>query len=557
MRFLILFLINFLSFSFLMAQCQDTPVLIHGNGSNSEKVIFYIFGDGYRSTESSKFSTDAVNIKNQFLNTTPFDEYQNFFKFYSLFTQSVDSGVDHPADADDEDNISPAVPVADVNNIYSTSFDIGGIHRLLSFTDYNPIYIMEGDCASHADQILVLANTSYYGGAGGDYAVTSTHSSAGEIAIHEVGHSFADLGDEYWAGDQYARERPNLTANRTQEFGFPWPNWLGDQGIGAYRHTGTNLEYYRPHQNCKMRYLGSPFCAVCKEAIIDKIYDLVDPVTGFSPQQSHPVMEQSKPIIFEMDLIYPSPNTLTIEWYINETLFASDESSIVVHSNDIIMGNDANLVQVIIKDETAMLRHPISRYTFTQEWKIDASNIKLPVQFINFTATEGKGYVSLDWETSRIPNGDKFIIERSIDGEKFTPIGELAMNSPGEAQVYRFLDRQPLKAKSYYRIQQLDTDGDFIYSTIRYVSPLHKFFYKILSNPTIDVVDLQLYTNRTQEVIETALFSPNGQLLQQKTLTINTGFSTHSIDVSNYPAGIYRLRLTSEGRDEWVDLTKI
>jgi len=78
-----------------------------------------------------------------------------------------------------------------------------------------------------------------------------------------------------------------------------------------------------------------------------------------------------------------------------------------------------------------------------------------------------------------------------------------------------------------------------------------------LSNPTKDRVGIRLFTNRTKEIIDIQLIDAKGQILLVNQWVVSEGTSIQEIDLSTYPAGIYRLRLKSEERQEWIDLTKI
>lgn len=132
------------------------------------------------------------------------------------------------------------------------------------------------------------------------------------MAIHEIGHSFPGLADEYEIGGQ--GERPNRTTD-TNPATVKWKNWLGVNGIGIY-DIGVG-GWQRPHQACKMRYLGVafPFCAVCREAFINKIYALVTPIYDFLPATA--MLTVSATTNFSATLTLPIPNTLTTEWKLN------------------------------------------------------------------------------------------------------------------------------------------------------------------------------------------------------------------------------------------------
>ena len=261
------------------AQAQEEGVdTLFWNGPAGERINVVVLPDGYVASEREVFVEDARRIVRALMETTPFLEYDTFFNGVAVFVPSEETGANHPGTATDVSE--PVFPVAVVNNRFGSRFDVGNIHRLLVPSKGGAILTALAEHFPQYDQVIILVNTPYYGGSGGAFATTSLHPSAPQIAIHEIGHSFAQLADEYYAGDQYARETHNMTAN-TDPATVRWKNWYGDEGIGIYQHCcgGRSAEFYRPHENCMMRSLGRPFCAVCRERIVARIYELVNPLT--------------------------------------------------------------------------------------------------------------------------------------------------------------------------------------------------------------------------------------------------------------------------------------
>jgi PKD repeat protein len=125
-----------------------------------------------------------------------------------------------------------------------------------------------------------MVNEAKWGGTGGTYAVLSNHESVTDLLAHELGHAFGKLADEYWAGPQYARERPNMTRNRDPAT-VTWKNFLNRNGVGIYAHEEFK-SWFRPHQNCKMRDVGNSFCDVCSFELEQRLLSLSD--TGYSEQ---------------------------------------------------------------------------------------------------------------------------------------------------------------------------------------------------------------------------------------------------------------------------------
>ena len=102
-----------------------------------------------------------------------------------------------------------------------------------------------------------------------------------------------------------------------------------------------------------MRALGQPFCAVCKEAIIDRIYQLVSPINGFSPAGNE-IDFNIDSMAFSLDLELPSPNTLKITWLLNGDTIRSSVDSIVLANSELQAGQ--NNLQVIVTDNVNMSR---------------------------------------------------------------------------------------------------------------------------------------------------------------------------------------------------------
>jgi hypothetical protein len=169
--------------------------------------------------------------------------------------------------------------------------------------------------------------------------------------IHELGHSFSNLADEYWVGDVYAREAGNMT-QETEPADLRWENWYGDFNIGLYAHT-ESPSWYRPHQNCKMRFLGSPFCAVCTEVTIERIHSLVTPVLSYEPATST-VNPASFPLRFKLDLIKPEPNTLRSDWNLNGVTINTNSDSVFIDEIDLMPAS--NTLTVTVEDTTQLLR---------------------------------------------------------------------------------------------------------------------------------------------------------------------------------------------------------
>lgn len=351
MRKIVVFSVALLIGIYAQAQQFDKDTLLY-SGKSDKHINLVILSDGYTSTELSKFVADASDFTEGFFSESPISNYKNFFNVFIIKVPSAESGASHPGTATDV--TEPAHPVITVNNYFGSTFDSYNIHRLLVATKTSVITNVLAANFPNYDQALILVNSPYYGGSGGYYTVASTHSQSGELAAHELGHSFSGLKDEYWAGDIYAGEGVNMT-KQTNPLLVKWKNWINSNGIGVYQHCcgGASSQWYKPHLNCLMQYLGANLCSVCGQATIERIHALVTPVESYDPQ-INPVSPTNYPVKFKLNLITPTPNTLKRNWLLNGSYLKRNIDSVFITENNLLSG--LNILNVTIEDTTQLLR---------------------------------------------------------------------------------------------------------------------------------------------------------------------------------------------------------
>ena len=308
-----IYILLFSLFLYHSGIAQVFPVdTIIKTGPLDKRLNLVYLADGYLASEQAKFITDVVAMNDKLFNTVPFKEYKNYFNVFAVKVVSNESGIKHPNTAPDCPGIGTH-PVSNPANYFGTTFDFGNIHRLVVPGNFALINSVLAANFPEYDQVLMVGNTSFYGGSGGAVATSTTHSSAAEIMIHEIGHSFAGLADEYWAGSQYAGEKPNMTAQSNPAL-VKWKNWIGTPGIGVFQHTG-GPGWYKPTTGgtCKMEALGPAFCSVCKEALIERIHTLISPVDSYFPSNAG-TLNVYGTSGFKLNLLQPIPNTLKRTW---------------------------------------------------------------------------------------------------------------------------------------------------------------------------------------------------------------------------------------------------
>lgn len=160
---------------------------IEKNGPSPAKVDLVILGDGYTSAERKKFEDDARRMTQRLLDTAPFKERRRDFNIWALCPAAQESGVSRPAAG-----IHRAAPLGSTYDVFGSeryvlTFENRAFRRIASFAPY--------------DAAAILVNSSTYGGGGifGQYTTTAAGSGyAAYVFVHELGHHFAGLADEYF-----------------------------------------------------------------------------------------------------------------------------------------------------------------------------------------------------------------------------------------------------------------------------------------------------------------------------------------------------------------------
>ena len=156
-------------------------------GDSATKVDFLIIGDGYTARELRKFEADARRLTKVLFETSPFKEHKNDFNVWALCPPSLESGISRPSTGVYRDSPVGSTYDAFGSERYILSFDNHKLRRVAQFAPY--------------EFIEILANNRTYGG-GGIFNLYSTvaadNAFANYVFVHEFGHHFAALADEYY-----------------------------------------------------------------------------------------------------------------------------------------------------------------------------------------------------------------------------------------------------------------------------------------------------------------------------------------------------------------------
>lgn len=185
---------------------------------------------------------------------------------------------------------------------------------------------------------------------------------------------------------------------------------------------------------------------------------------------------------------------------------------------------------------------------FYKTWTLSEENNPLPVELLNFTATEKQEkYVQLDWTTASEIDNDYFSIQRSKDGINWSEINQL-QGAGNSSQVieYTLNDYEPYIGTSYYRLEQFDFDGESEYSNVEAVSFKGLELVNLYPNPFQGgMLNLQINAYKRQ-AIKIQIYDNKGSVVHRQEEFVYEGKSQIAIKLEHLARGNYIVRVQSE-----------
>lgn len=278
----------------LTHEVKPSDILIHQRGTSritphryllqsgkaEDCIDVVIMAEGYTEQEMDLFYKDAQIACDALFSHAPFNKLKNRFNIIAVGSPSQDSGVSIPGQGEWKSTAVSSHFNTFYSDRYLTTSRVKSIHNWLAGIPY--------------EHIIILANTDTYGGGGiyNSYTLTTAHHpNFRPVVVHEFGHSFGGLADEYAYTEApspqypYVVEpwEPNITT--LVEFESKWKD-LVPAGtpiptpvetkednlytkVGVYEGAGyTRKDIYRPTTECRMKINEAPaFCPVCQRAL--------------------------------------------------------------------------------------------------------------------------------------------------------------------------------------------------------------------------------------------------------------------------------------------------
>lgn len=277
------------------ASDDGTVVPIVQNGPVGSKADVVFIGDGYTAAQQEDFHADVRTKWAEVSAVEPYASYKNLFNVWAVDAHSRQSGVSGD-------------PTSDVrkDTALGSAFYCDGIERLLC-VDTNKVEAYASKAAD-PDLVIVLSNSTKYGGAGynditspsgydGIATASSDNEQSSQVVVHETGHSLGKLADEYVYEENgtYTGAEPwesnisKLTAAQLTAQKKKWYRWIGQSSpdggtVGAYEGGGYYPRgLYRPTDNSIMRTLGREFNSPGREAMIAGFHRHASSVSAVTP----------------------------------------------------------------------------------------------------------------------------------------------------------------------------------------------------------------------------------------------------------------------------------
>ena len=236
-----------------LQQAADTSRCIH---------VAYV-AEGYQQHEMGTFLEDCRAAMESLFRHEPFHQMQDRFNMIAVMSPSAESGTSWPAKGIWKNTVLGSHFDTFYSDRYLTTLHQKKLHDVLAGTPY--------------EHIIILVNTDHYGGGGiyNSYNLTYAHGPQFRpVVVHEFGHSFGGLGDEYPYGDDdpmYFPDtepwEPNLTTKH--DFSGKWEALVSEGRAGLIEGGGyLSKGVWRGFENCRMRTNEEPeFCLVCRQAL--------------------------------------------------------------------------------------------------------------------------------------------------------------------------------------------------------------------------------------------------------------------------------------------------
>lgn len=331
---------------------------VHSSGSSLRRLDLLILAEGFTAAERPAFDAEVERVTRHLRRLDPYNDYGDLLNVWKVFVPSADSGVD------------PSEPTTGtgLDTPFECHLGCKGIERLMCCDE--PTIVLTAHMAVVGyDGVLLLANTSSYGGSGGaSYAVSYTGDQAEQVAAHELAHSLIVLWDEYTYDTEDTDGPPSHNCAPADE-PVPWQSWIDRDHpeVGAFPGCTYTNRVRSTLSSCMMLTLQDRFCPICREQIVRAMYrEVGGPIETTDPPSSEVVrLRAGESRVFQATTLEPKTG-LEWEWVLDQELVSTTPYAFTLDG----CGNHRKL-ELTVRDPTERVRDDPHGYLESSvNWKV-------------------------------------------------------------------------------------------------------------------------------------------------------------------------------------------
>jgi len=330
---------------------------------HSDGLHWVITGDGFTANEQQDLLRASITMAENVADAPELARHAKILNVHVLTAVSLDSGV------------TTAGASWTLRTAFDATMGCANVERV-ACVNWDKVYAALLSEHAPFDTVTVILNTSVYAGSGSaDGVIVSRNVHAPAIALHEMGHSMAGLGDEYvdntiansFVAGYREGQFPNVTT-AADPARIPWRHWFtdsanipdgpGEAGVGRFEGAFYSASgFYRPKQDSIMRSLGGALGEVNAEAWLRAIYRVVPPIGAAYPPQGVVAAPAGATVDFELAGPWPR-ELMTVRWFVDglEVDQARGAYHHALHSD-----GGRHEVRVSIEDSSGGIRAPGAR----------------------------------------------------------------------------------------------------------------------------------------------------------------------------------------------------
>lgn len=276
------------------------------SGESNNRVDVVVMGDGFGLDDQNEFADIASSVVDVFRRDKVLGEYFAYHNFVRLHCTSKDQGVSG---------------FGRTKDTALGGFVAGQVQGQVG-VDHQKAVAMLNQLDQHDGYAIAIVKAGSMGTGGGGIAAIGGR--ADDTLVHEWGHAFGGLSDEYstFTGHR-GSPRDTVNVSTTDDLTrVPWKHFVDAKmpGIGAYRGADGRLDgaWKATSGNCRMAS-SAQFCPVCREQMVLQIHRRVDPIDAHAPATARDAahaLPVGAGLNFEVTVLAPQTHELAVRWHV-------------------------------------------------------------------------------------------------------------------------------------------------------------------------------------------------------------------------------------------------